>query len=228
MILYKMMYLEQIEKEFEKHKNKEISVGQKSYMLSKFEFYGIKAPVRREIQKSFLQKQNLPKKEELEEIINGLWNKPQREFQYFALELFLKYIKQIEEKDIFLFESMITNKSWWDTVDLIATKLVGEYFKKFPEKIEFFIKKWINSKNIWLQRTAILFQLKYKEKTDTELLSFIIKSLLGSKEFFINKAIGWALRNYSKTNPQWVKNFVNNTPLDNLSKREALRLIEKA
>lgn len=196
-------------------------------MLNKFEFFGIKAPKRREIQKSFFQKQNLPKKQDLEEIIKELWKKSQREFQYFAMEFCLKYIKQMEEKDVFLFEYMITNKSWWDTVDLIATKLVSEYFKKYPEKTEFFVKKWINSKNIWLQRTAILFQLKYKEKTDIMLLSFVIESLLGSNEFFINKAIGWVLRNYSKTNPQWVKDFVNRTSLENLSKREALRLIEK-
>ncbi len=221
-----MKYIEDIKKEFEKHKDDKNAVGQKAYMLNKFDFYGIKAPLRREIQKPFFKKENLPPKEELETIIKELWEKSQREFQYFGVELFLKYIKELEENDIKLFEFMITNKSWWDTVDLIAAKLVGEYFKKFPGKIKTYVEKWINSGNIWLQRTAILFQLHYKEKTDTELLSSIIKSLSGSNEFFINKAIGWILRNYSKTDPSWVIDFVKNNPLDKLSIKEALRLIK--
>ena len=221
-----MNYIEDLEKVFEKHENKEIAFGQKAYMLNKFEFYGIKAPLRREIQKPFLKKENFPPKKELGKIIRELWEKPQREFQYFGVELFLKYVKSLEENDIKLFEFMITNKSWWDTVDFIAAKLVGEYFKKFPEKIKTYVERWINSGNIWLQRTAILFQLHYKEKTDTELPSSIIKSLSGSNEFFINKAIGWVLRNYSKTNPSWVIDFVKNNPLDKLSIKEALRLIK--
>jgi len=124
---------------------------------------------------------------------------------------------------------MITTKSWWDTVDFIAAKLVGDYFKKYPNQIGKYIQKWINSDNMWLQRTAILFQLKYKNQLDPKLLKYIIQSQLGSNEFFINKAIGWVLREYSKTNPTWVFNFVNTNEkgLSNLSKTEALRLMKK-
>ena len=125
-----------------------------------------------------------------------------------------------------MLEFIITNKSWWDTVDFIASHLVGNYFKKYPDKIEEYINKWMLSKNIWLQRTALLFQLKYKVALNPVLLENIIKQFLYSKEFFINKAIGWILREYSKTNPQWVINFVKKYPLHNLSKREALRLIK--
>lgn len=120
---------------------------------------------------------------------------------------------------------MVTHKSWWDTVDFIAAKLMGEYFTKFPEQRAIYVKKWIDSNNIWLQRCALLFQLKYKENLDTALLGAVINSLLGSKEFFINKAIGWILREYSKTNPNWVMEFANKTALGNLSKKEALRWI---
>ena len=107
----------------------------------------------------------------------------------------------------------------------LTAKLMGEYFKKFPEQRAIYVKKWIDSNNIWLQRRALLFQLKYKENLDTALLGSTISSLLGSKEFFINKAIGWILREYSKTNPNWVMEFACKSALGNLSKKEALRWI---
>lgn len=212
--------------EFKSQANAEIASGQKAYMKNLFEFYGIKAPVRQEIQKPFFKKKFLPPKNELETITKTLWNTPQREFQYFAQEFVYCYIKQLEKKDIRLFEFMITHKSWWDTVDFIATKLVGEYHKQFPGERDKNINRWIASGNIWLQRTAVLFQLKYKEDVDTALLSQVIHALLGSNEFFVNKAIGWMLRQYSKTNPEWVLDFCNRTSLDKLSRREALRLIQ--
>jgi 3-methyladenine DNA glycosylase AlkD len=90
---------------------------------------------------------------------------------------------------------------------------MGTYFKKLPEEREKYSKKWIGSNNIWLQRSALLFQLKYKQEIDTYLLARTINSLLGSKEFFINKAIGWVLREYSRANPIWVRTFVNKTKL---------------
>ncbi len=110
-------------------------------------------------------------------------------------------INKFEKKDIELFEFMIINKSWWDTIDFISPKLTGEYFKFYPKQREKYVGKWLASKNIWLQRTSILFQLNYKDNLDTGFLTFIINSLPGSKEFFINKTIGWILRNYSRTNP---------------------------
>ena len=104
---------------------------------------------------------------------------------------------------------------------------MGSYFKKFPEQRAESVQKWLDSGNIWLQRCALLFQLKYKEEIDAKLLSHVIQSLLGSKEFFINKAIGWVLREYSRTNPTWVVSFVEVHTLHNLSKREALRLLKR-
>lgn len=212
--------------EFKKNANPKIASGQKAYMRNQFEFYGIKTPERREIEKPFLVKEYLPPKKDLEKIVKTLWNKPQREYQFFAMELVQKYVKQFEKKDMALLEFIVMHKSWWDTVDFIAVKLIGEYFKLYPSLRKQYVKKWLASKNIWLQRSALLFQLKYKKNLDTELLSYAIQPLLGSKEFFINKAIGWVLREYSRTNPKWVVNFVNQTPLEPLSRKEALRLIE--
>jgi len=103
--------------------------------------------------------------------------------------------------------------------------LMGDYFKMYPEQIKKYVDKWLASGNMWLQRSALLFQLKYKKDLDEELMAYTINNLLGSKEFFINKAIGWMLREYSRTNPDWVIEFADKTELNNLSKREALRLI---
>ena len=100
------------------------------------------------------------------------------------------------------------------------------YFKLYPEQRQIYVKNWLASGNFWLQRSAILFQLKYKDQVDTEMLSHVITSLLGSKEFFINKAIGWMLREYSKTNPSWVVNFAERHKLEKLSQKEALKLIK--
>lgn len=214
-----------LELEFKKHSNHKIALEQKAYMRNQFEFLGIKTPVRRKIQKAFFVKEYLPLMENLEQIVKTLWLKPEREYQYFAQELAQKYIKQFEKKDIELFEFMITNKSWWDTIDMIAMKLVGEYFKIYPRQRNKMAAKWIISENKWLKRTAILFQLQYKNDLDTEFLSVIIDRLKDTDEFFINKAIGWILRNYSRTNPKWVIDFVENTELNKLSRKEALRLI---
>ena len=194
-------------------------------MKNQFDFFGIQTPIRRKIQQPFFDKKHLPTKSYSFKIIKTLWGKQEREFQLFGQELIHKYHKKFEVKDLHFFEYMITHKSWWDTVDFIAVHLVGEYFKLYPELKNKVIKKWIASNNMWLQRTAIIFQLKYKNNIDTNLLSFTINKLLNSKEFFINKAIGWMLREYSKTNPIWVVAFCNKTNLHSLSKREALRLL---
>lgn len=219
-------FIETLESEFIKNSNAKIALEQNAYLRNQFEFYGLSATKRREIQKPFFIKEYLPEKRDLNSIIIELWSKPQREYQYFAQELVFKYIKQLKEKDIELFEFMVMDKSWWDTVDFISVKLMGEYFKNYPEQKDKYLQKWLNSNNIWLQRSALLFQLKYKNDLNPILLSAIVNSLTGSKEFFINKAIGWVLREYSRTNPNWVTEFVDTTKLNALSKKEALRLLK--
>lgn len=219
-------YINTLKIEFASNANPEVAAQQKAYMRNQFEFYGLKSAERRTIQKPFLVKEFLPPKANLDVLVKKIWNEPEREFHHFAQELTFKYIKQLEKKDIQLFEFMILNQSWWDTVDYIANKLVGAYMKKFPEERDKCVARWLASGNIWLQRTALIFQLKYKEDLDSDLMASTINALLGSKEFFINKAIGWILREYSRTNPEWVQDFVIKTPLlHGLSRREALRLL---
>ncbi len=222
-------YVKNIESIFSKNANSEYALNMKKYMKNKSEFFGINSPLRRELCKESLRKENLPPIDIIRDIVNEFWKKPEREFQYFAMELLSKYSKQLEIDDYQLFEFMLTTKSWWDTVDYIASNLVGTHFKLFPELKKSISVEWMNSNNMWLQRTAILFQLKYKGDTDTELLFAFIKQLSSSSKFFIRKAIGWALREYSKTNPKSVKEFVQNNEqqLSGLSKREALKIINR-
>jgi len=221
------IFLNTLISEFNAHANIQIAHTQATYMKNNFIFLGLKTPLRRELQKPFLVKTFLPVKNEAFQMIKFLWQKPEREFHYFAQELAFKYSEQLEENDILLFEYMVTHQSWWDTVDFIAPKLVGMYFKQFPKKRNKYITKWVKTNNIWLQRSAILFQLHYKIELDTVLLSSIINELKNSNDFFIRKAIGWILRQYSRTNPNWVIDFVKNNNLNNLSSREALRLIKQ-
>lgn len=220
-------YIRSIEKAFEKEANSQIAYEQSRYMKFHFSFLGLKTPKRKEVSKAFLHKDALPSKNLLTVYVKTLWDKPQREYQYFALALLYKFVAQFEEEDIALLEYLITHKSWWDTIDSISPTLVGAYFKKFPHKREEIIEKWLNSNHLWLQRSCILFQLKYKETLDVEYLRYIILHLNETKQFFINKAIGWILREYGKTNPAWVINFCENNTLSNLSKKEALRIILK-
>jgi len=212
---------------FARYANEHIALGQKAYMKDRFEFFGIKAPERRSIQRPLLQKDNLPERREAYILIRQLWGEPHRELHYFAMELLAKYQKQFEKDDIQLLEYLITQKSWWDTVDFLAANLVGIYIKNFPEERDELIGDWLNSGNLWLQRTCLLYQLKYKADLDTQKLVELIERLEGSSEFFINKAIGWILREYSKTNPVWVIDFVDKTPLHSLSKREALKVVNR-
>ncbi|MCF7793211.1 MAG: DNA alkylation repair protein [Candidatus Cloacimonetes bacterium] len=198
----------------------------KKYMKNLFPYLGIKTPLRKELSKEFFKKNGYPEISELEGIIRELWDLPEREYQYFAIGLLRKFKDKVDKDFIQLYEFLIKEKSWWDSVDGIASWLVGEHFKRFPELRDKYIGKWMKSGNMWLQRTCLLFQLHYKEKTDVMLLGGIIMSLAGSDEFFIQKAIGWALREYSKTDADAVINFVENNERPKLSKREAYKWLK--
>jgi len=200
----------------------------KRYLRDQFEFFGIKGPTLKKLTKPFMQKSTLPEPQDIPEIVMDLWSIPQRESQHFAIELLKKYQKLESKEWIELYEHMIVEKSWWDTVDAVAAWHVGNHFKHYPAQIEALTSKWMSSGNMWLQRTCLLFQLKYKDDTDFELMKSFIVLLADSKEFFIRKAIGWALREYSKTQPEQVMQFVSQQKLAPLSYNEATRIIQKS
>ena len=212
---------------FEANANPEKAAGMKAYMKGQFEYIGVQTPIRKALAKDFFNEYGYPDPEELGDIVEYCWQLPYREYKYFAMELMVKMKKKAGHDAIYLYEKLITDKSWWDTIDLLAPSLVGYHFQEYPEERADYINKWITSGNIWLQRSCILFQLKYKGNTDTRLLSSIILKLKDSKEFFIRKAIGWSLREYSKTDPGFVVRFVQSYELSGLSHREAIKWLER-
>ena len=120
----------------------------------------------------------------------------------------------------------ITTKSWWDTVDMLATHIIGSFYLRYPNETMAFIERWRDQDNMWLRRTTLLFQLKYKQNTDVPLLFSLIKENKSDNEFFIQKAIGWVLREYSKTNPEAVMEFIDSEKLQGLAKREGLKWLK--
>lgn len=221
------MYAEKLWLHLNALANKEDAEPMKKYMRDQFEFFGIRSPILNQSLKDFLKENGLPAKEELSSFIKEAWSKPEREMQYSAFTVVDKLKKQMTKEDIEWIEYIIVNKSWWDTIDHIAKQIAGYYFLKFPEEITPVTERWIASKNIWLMRSAILFQLGYKEKTDKKLLAHIIKETKYEQDFFIRKGIGWALREYAHTNGDWVWDFVHTEELSPLSYKEAIKNIKK-
>ena len=155
-----------------------------------------------------------------------LFENSKRILHYCAIEILIKQLKgNYKKEDIQLIEKLLITNSWWDSVDTIAKNVLGEYLVEHPLETENVIERFSNSENMWLNRSAILFQLGYKQKTNFDLLKSECEKHKNSDEFFIQKAIGWALREYAKTNQQAVKNYVINTNLKPLSKKEALKNI---
>ncbi|BBM56737.1 DNA alkylation repair protein [Leptotrichia trevisanii] len=202
------------------HKNEEQAQKMSKYMLNKFEYIGIKTPERREIFKNFFKEYKNEEKIDWE-FVNKCWENEYREFQYVAAD----YLKNMKDKltidDIPKFKRLILEKSWWDTIDNLDMTIGALALK--DSNVNKILLEWSIDENIWLRRIAIDHQLLRKEKTNTELLEKILKNNLGQVEFFINKAIGWALRDYSKTNSEWVKNFIeeNEEKMSKLSIKEA-------
>ena len=205
------------------------------YMRDQFNYYGIHKPALNILAKPMLKEMLQTVKEIAEtdgdvniyltKLVRQWWNYPQRECQYIIMQFLFKTNKYWDKDTIGILEWMILNKSWWDTVDYIASDLVGKYFELFPKEIPSAIKRWNAQNNFWLHRTSLIFQLKYRKQTNAVLLFAQCKRFSQEKEFFIRKAIGWALRQYSKSEPAKVKTFIKATPLSPLSVKEGSKYV---
>ncbi|CAM4251892.1 DNA alkylation repair protein [Flavobacterium terrigena] len=221
-----MSLITEIKQSFEV--NEDVVYGQKQsdYLKNNFPFYGIPTQARREILKNCAAEYQEDIKDNFRTICWELYQFPHREMHHAAIDIFLKEIKKkFQINDIHLIEKLIITNSWWDSVDTLAKYAVGGYLTKFPEKKYAIIDQFSNSDNMWLNRTAIIFQLGYKQKTDFNLLISECEKHKHSNEFFIQKAIGWALREYGSVNPSGVLEYVNQANLKPLSKKEAIRKI---
>lgn len=222
-----MDYLKPLIKSYKQNINIEKAAGMKKYMRNQFDFIGISSPMRKELFRSFINEYGYPENDNMINIIKVLWELNYRDYQYSAIGLITKRIKTLDTDFIPVTQYMITNRSWWDTVDAIASNIAGPLLLKDKKFMRSINKKWINSDNMWLRRTALIFQLNYKEETNEKMLYSNIKKCAKEKEFFIRKAIGWALRQHARKNPESVRDFVNNIELSTLSTREALKRIGK-
>lgn len=200
------------------------AAAMEKYMKFNFLFLGIKTELRRKILNEVWKKNSDEVREKARTIALTLFDEVEREFHLSAVEILIKQTKgKYRREDKKLIEQLILKNSWWDTVDFLAKYLLGNYLLEFPEEREQLIRQFSDASSIWLNRSAILFQLSYKEKTDEKLLFQLCSKHSRSKEFFIQKAIGWALREYAKINAEAVLAFVCKTELPALSKREALK-----
>lgn len=219
-------YVLDLQNHLQPHANPADAAPMSRYMRDQFPFLGIKTPARVAVLKTFIAANGLPPMADLETILKELWALPEREYQYSALTLLDKLTKKLPADAVTWLEYLITHKSWWDTVDLLAGHAVAVHFQRYPDVRDATVAVWRASDNFWLRRTTLLFQLHYKANTDVDLLFSLIRENLDANEFFIQKAIGWALREYSKTDAQAVVNFVQATPLPSLSAREALKWLQ--
>ena len=210
--------------DFEENRNELLAESMSKYMQDKFRFLGVRGATRTEIYKKYFPDARKTKTIDWD-FVENCWNKEEREFQYVVVYYLKAMQKFLKREDISRLKYLIVTKSWWDTVDLLA-KVIGSLVIRI-EGYDKIMLEWSKDSNIWLKRVAILYQLSLKDKVDEIILDKILVNNLGDNEFFINKAIGWALRDYSKFNPEWVREFIkkNKDNMANLSIREASKYI---
>lgn len=199
------MEYQKLKQKFETHQNQEQAIQMKKYMRNQFEFYGYHSLERKQVYQQELHAEKQNKKIDWN-LLQQAWNDPYREMQYFVCDYLIAMKRFLKYEDLPQLRKFVMEKSWWDTIDSLIKPI--SYLGLKDERIDEEMLKWSKDNNIWIRRTAIEHQLLRKEKMKSELLAQIIKNNLNSEEFFINKAIGWALRDYSKTNPKWVKQFL--------------------
>ncbi|GIE97023.1 hypothetical protein Ari01nite_44880 [Paractinoplanes rishiriensis] len=193
-----------------------------AYMRGQFPFFGVPSPALRSLARTAMAGLPAPTAPELAQIADACWSRPQREFHYFACDYLRKHQRVASAGFLENARTLITTKSWWDTVDPLATRFVGDLVRRHPSLLPE-IDAWSRHDNMWLVRTAILHQLHYADQTDTDRLFAYCTHQAKHQDFFVRKAIGWALRQYARTDPSAVREFVAGTTLSPLSVREATK-----
>lgn len=193
-----------------------------AYMRHRFDFLGIPTPQRRALSRNVLAGLPAPSEADLLSVAHACWTLPAREYQYFGTDLLVRHAARLTDRSVPALNRLITTKSWWDTVDALASRVVGSVVARHPDEVAT-MDSWIGDHDIWLVRTALLHQLRYRTETDAERLFRYCQLQAGHPDFFVRKAIGWALREYARTDPEAVRRFVAEHRLSGLSVREAVR-----
>jgi len=217
--------LNQLSTILESHGNSEYADAMRAYMKNKFDFLGIKTPLRRQITNEFMAQSKMLSHDELIDLLDYLWDQEYREYQMLGLDIMMKNKRKFHHEDISEVENWLIRGSWWDTVDMIASNVVGDIAQRYPDQKDEYLEKWILADNMWLNRTCLIFQLKYKEEMDLERLFRYILIVNSDSRFFIQKAIGWSLRQASRFFPEEISGFIDTQNLSNLAIREGTKYI---
>lgn len=214
----------ELKRDFERKADPVKAAEMAAYMRNRFVFYGIPMPERKAIYKELLRKLKKAGKPDWG-LLDLCWEDEHRELQYFVTDHLYEVRKALSYEDMTPIERYARTRQWWDSVDLL-NRVVGSIAIS-DRRMDELMRAWSTDGDFWIRRIAIEHQLGRRDRTDTGLLEEIILNNLGSDEFFINKAIGWALRDYSKTDPRWVRDFLarNMDRMDKLSIREAGKYI---
>ena len=194
-----------------------------AYMKNNFNFLGVQKPILKKIEREFFKPFI---KDPIDwAFVEECWQQPYREFQYVAMDYLDKKKKELRPEDFPKLKELAQTKSWWDSIDQLD-RIIGEITFHYPQTKQVMLE-WSKDQDFWLRRIAIDHQLMCKDLTDTDLLAEVICNNFGQTEFFINKAIGWSLRNYSKVNPDWVRAFIDQhaSQMASLSIREASKYL---
>ncbi len=196
-----------------------------AYMKTDMPFYGVQKKGRSTVLRLLIRSFPAQVRDVYESNVLALWSEPHREVKYLALGYARAWKAFITIESMAMYRDLIVQGAWWDLVDEAAVQLVGPVHLADPSKSEHLVRSWIRSDDMWLRRTSIICQIKHKAATDTGLLSDACRWNLSDTDFFIRKAIGWALREYAKTDPQWVRTFVasHKDEMAPLSFREATK-----
>jgi 3-methyladenine DNA glycosylase AlkD len=202
----------------------ERAAGMRRYMRDQFPFLGIPTPQRRQLARQALAGMSDPSQADVLATMAALWRLEPREYQYAAIDLGARHRRALDPSAFDELELLITTTSWWDTVDALASQVCGPIVRGHRDAVST-MDTWIESDDLWLARTAILHQLGWKADTDTDRLFRYCEHQAGHRDFFIRKAIGWALRDYARTDPDAVRAFLDDHAdvLSPLSVREAAK-----
>ncbi|MGV9291975.1 DNA alkylation repair protein [Streptomyces sp. NPDC003719] len=202
------------------------AVAMRAYMRDVAPFLGLTSPVRRALSRTVLDGLPRPGEPDCAAIALRCWRLPEREYHYFAVDLLRRHVTHCSSDLLPVVRHLLTTVPWWDTVDPLAAHVVGGLVAA-DRRLAAGMDAWIADEDLWLVRTALLHQLRYKERTDTDRLFGYCLRRSDHPDFFVRKAVGWCLREYAKTDPDAVRAFVtaNGQALAPLSVREALRNI---
>ncbi|MEV0647082.1 DNA alkylation repair protein [Phytomonospora sp. NPDC050363] len=214
--------IERLQEVFTASADPALGAAMRSYMRDMFPFLGMKTPERRAASRKVLAGAPAFGEEALAEIAEACWELPEREYQYFACDLLVRNAKRLSADFVPVLRRLVVAKSWWDTVDPLAARVAGGLVRAEPALVRV-MDEWIEEEDLWLVRVALLHQLLYRAETDAGRLFRYCERRAGESFFFVRKAIGWALREYAKSDPAAVRAFVTRTELSPLSRREALK-----